>query len=174
MRRWSLGALALSLLLGLGCQRREPAQERSAALAGAAPAPATPDRLPPGELLEGEVRVFGLPLPRQMTVESLTRRTAQAVGPVRAETLGGYLRERVLVQHVEITDKRFIFPQVQLRGDKSGTVLRLEVVDDGSSTRLVVRNLTGTPVVHGLSDEERWRRAGMKPGGQLIDPNSLE
>ena len=108
-----------------------------------------------------------------MSVESATKRTVHARGRVRPEALGDYLRARVLVQHVEMADKKLTFPKAQLRGDPSGTVLRLELIDEGLSTHLIVRNLMGPPLVQGLSDEQRWEQAGRKPGGQL-DPHQLE
>jgi len=139
----------------------------------AAPAPTTPDRLPPGELLEGEERAFGLPLPRDLKLESATKRTVHARGRVKPETLANYLRARVLVQHVEMANRKLIFPKAQLRGDPNRTILRLEVIDEGLTTHLIVRNLMGPPLVEGLTDSQRWEQAGRKPGGAL-DPHRLE
>jgi hypothetical protein len=167
------GALLLTLALcAAGCGRTDP-NPKATAPETAAPTPTTPDRLPPGELLEGEARAFGLVLPRLMAVESATKRTVHARGRVRPETLANYLRARVSVQHVEMADKRLTFPKAQLRGDPNGTVLRLEVIDEGLSTHLIVRNLMGPPLVPGLSNEQRWEQAGRKPGGPL-DPHQLE
>ncbi len=109
-----------------------------------------------------------------MTLESVTRHTAEARGRVRPEALIEYLRQRVLAGHVEMAERKVVFPKVALRGDASGQVLKLEVVEDGLSTRLIVYNLTGAPMVEGLSEEERWKRAGMSPSGQLIDQQNLE
>lgn len=167
------GALLLTLAMcAVSCGRADPSPKATGPET-AAPAPATPDRLPPGELLEGEARAFGLALPRLMTIESATKRTVHARGRVRPETLANYLRARVSVQHVEMADKRLTFPKAQLRGDPKGTVVRLEIIDEGLSTRLIVRNLMGPPLVEGLTNEQRWEQAGRKPGGPL-DPHQLE
>jgi len=171
--RWA--SVALALLTLLGCARSEtarPIQHDQAK--DSVPLPATPDRLPPGRLLEGERQVFGLRIPRDMSVVSETRQTAEVVGPVRADDLSDYVRARVLVNHVEMGEGRIIFPQVKLRGDTSPRALRVEVVDGGFQTRLLLQNLVSRAPVEGLSEDERWRRAGMTPKGQLIDPNSLE
>jgi hypothetical protein len=125
-------------------------------------------------VLEGEKRIFGFPVPRDMSMVSETRRTAEAAGPVRADDLSEYIRARVLVGHVEIAQKRIVFPQVKLRGDTSERALRIEVVDDGSASRLLVYKLESRPPVEGLSEEARWRKAGITPDGKLIDPHSLE
>jgi len=174
VRRWAWSDASLLILLA-ACDRPRSAEPKLVTVPPvSAPAPTSPDRLPPGELLEGEERVFGLPIPRDMKLESFTRRTAEAKGRVRPEALGDYLRQRVLVNHVEMAERRLVFPRVQLRGDQSATILQLEVVDDGLETRLLVRNLTGAVPLEGLSDEERWKRAGLKRGGQLIDPQNWE
>lgn len=168
--------VALLGLSALGCGRTE--SRRAGPLApspnDALPGATSPDRLPPGELLEGEARAFGLPLPRDMTLDSITKHTAHVRGRVRPEALGEFLRARVLVQHVEMAEKKLVFPKAQVRGDPKGTILRLEIIDEGISTHLVVRNLMGPPAIEGLSEEERWRRAGMQPDGKLIDPQRLE
>lgn len=174
-RTFALAVLFGSCLILGGCGKDEPPRQSSLPPGpNEAPGPATPDRLPPGELLEGEARAFGIAIPRQMTLESVNKQTAHARGPVAPEALGEYLRARVLAQHVEMAEKRLIFPKVHVRGDDKRTVLRLEIIDDGLSTHLVLRNLTGPPPIPGLSDEERWKRAGLRPGGQLIDPQKAE
>lgn len=174
MKRSASAALLLTALLGIGCGKKEQKAEAQPVDPQGAPTAKTPDRLPPGELLEGEVRAFGLPLPRQMTLESITKRTAHARGEVSAQLLGDYLRQRVHVHHVEMAERTLVFPKVQLRGDAQHTVLRLEVIDEGLTTHLIVRNLMGPPLVEGLSDEEHWKRAGMTPDGKLIDPQKLQ
>jgi hypothetical protein len=181
MKRWTLGRLQLptlwlTLSLGVGCGKSEPTSERALTPdpSQAAPGPATPDRLPPGELLEGEARAFGLPLPRQMKLEAITKRVAHARGEVSSAVLADYLRQRVLAQHVELAERKLVFPQVQLRGDPKRTMLRLELIDEGLTTHLIVENLMGPPPIEGLTDEQHWKRAGMTPDGKLIDPQKLE
>jgi hypothetical protein len=179
VKRWALCSLGqapllLLVLVGMGCQQEERKPETTAQKAESAPAPATPDRLPPGELLEGEARAFGLPLPRRMTLESITKHTAHARGEVSPQLLADYLRQRVLAHHVEMAERSLVFPKVQVRGDPAHTVLRLELIDEGVSTHLIVRNLMGPPMVEGLTDEEHWKRAGMTPDGKLIDPQKLQ
>jgi hypothetical protein len=174
VKRCASAALFLTLHCSLGCNKEEEKAKPAPVDPRGAPTAATPDRLPPGELLEGEARAFGLPLPRQMKLESITKRTAHARGEVSAQLLSDYLRQRVLVHHVEMAERTLVFPKVQLRGDPEHTVLRLEVIDEGVTTHLIVRNLMGPPLVEGLSDEEHWKRAGMTPDGKLIDPQKLQ
>jgi len=109
-----------------------------------------------------------------MKIVSETESTAQATGSVRADDLSEYIRQRVLVNHVEMAERRVVFPKVKLRGDRSDHSLRIEVIDRGLEAQLLVVELVERAPIQGLSEEERWRRAGMKPTGELIDPNSLE
>ena len=48
----------------------------------------------------------------------------------------------------------------------------MEITDRDNRVELVVRDLTPPPVVPGLSEEERWRRTGLRPNGQPLDPNN--
>jgi hypothetical protein len=41
-------------------------------------------------------------------------------------------------------------------------------------TQMVVRDVTPPPVPSGETDEDRWRRAGLRPDGRLLDPKHME
>jgi hypothetical protein len=60
---------------------------------------------------------------------------------------------------------------------KSGDPSRkyvFELVRDHRRTLLVIRDKTPAPIVEGLSEQDRWRRAGLTPDGQQLDPLKLE
>jgi hypothetical protein len=100
--------------------------------------------------------------------------SAHAAGPVSPESVANYVRERVEATHVEIGAARTVFPKVRIKGGAPDKVYRIEVVANGPTTLLVVRDVTPPPVEPGLSVEERWRRAGMTPQGKPIDPKKME
>ncbi len=131
------------------------------------------DRLTPGELAEGNVNAFGIPVPRGMRLDANFADAAHIVGTARAEDVANYVRERVQVERVEIGAARTVFPQAYVKGDPSKRVFRIEVIADGPTTRLVIRDLTRPPAEQGLSEEERWRKAGFSPTGQPLNPREL-
>ncbi|MCC6645382.1 MAG: hypothetical protein IT374_07425 [Polyangiaceae bacterium] len=51
-----------------------------------------------------------------------------------------------------------------------GPPLRLSVSDLGGVTEISLQDLTPPPVDTTLTEEERWRRAGLKPTGEVLDP----
>jgi len=171
LARASYCALLVLTICSAGCSRPDDAPK--AAARPSAPEPKTPDRLPPGQLLEGEQSAFGLPVPRNMKLERKSKRIAHVRGRVSLQELGDYLRARVLVQHVEMSEQKLVFPKVQLRSDASAPPLRLELIDEGVTTHLIVQNLFAPPAMPGLTDEQRWERAGRTPGGAL-DAHRLE
>lgn len=164
--------VALPLVLG-ACRREQPEQAAPPPANDAAPAPTTPDRLPPGELLEGDRRAFGFPIPRDMQIERRTERIAHARGQISIEPVANYVRQRVLSSHVEMLAKRLVFPKARLRGNQQ-SLLRIEIIDEGVHTHLIIKDISGPEPPPGLTDAERWKRAGMTPQGKLIDPQNLE
>ncbi len=61
------------------------------------------------------------------------------------------------VQHVEMADKRLTFPKAQLRGDPEGTVVRLEIIDEGSP-RASSSESHGPSSSRVSTNEQRWSR----------------
>ncbi len=59
-----------------------------------------------------------------------------------------------------------------MKGQPPERVVRIEVVEDFDSTELLLRDLTPPPVQPGLSEDERWRKAGVVPG-KPFNPNAL-
>lgn len=170
-------AATITIALGLvtwACNEEEAPLAPPPAPIAAPPQATTPDRLPPGELMEGTEEAFGLPLPKKMRIDAAFRDSVHAIGSVDPGVLSNYVRQRVLVSHVEMADKRFVFPAVRIRGGDKDKIYRIEVQDRGHQSKLVVRDITPAPKVEGLTEAERWERAGMTPNGRLIDPNTLE
>jgi hypothetical protein len=168
-------ALLLVCLCGLvGCkgQRQAPSTAPSAA----ARASAVPlDHLAPDELAPGKVEVYGFAVPRGMEIESRLDDRAYVSGRVSPEALANYVRQRVSVSHVEIGAARTVFPMARIKGRDDGRIYTLEVLPDGPKTRLVIKDVTPPPPPPpGMSDEERWRAAGLGPDGRPLDLKKLE
>lgn len=159
----------------LGACRSEPAPQAKG-IPSAKPRPPV-DRLAPGELPPGEEALFGLVLPKGMKVQGQFEDTGLAWGNMPAEEVANYVRSRVEAQHVEVGAARTIFPTVHIKGGPAERAFRVEVVRESVGTRLIVRDLTPAPVpppTPGLTDAERWRRAGFTPEGKPLNMKALE
>ena len=167
--------LALALLAAVACEERPvvPANPGDAAPGASSAKPV--DRLAPGELAPGKSDAFGLVLPRKMRLDAKSPRTAHASGKVTPEALANYVRKHVVVSHVELGAARTIFPRARITGGLPNKVYRIEVIASRAGyTKLVVRDITRPPAAQGLSEEERWRRAGFTPDGKPINMKALE
>jgi hypothetical protein len=172
VRHCALLLVGLCGLLGCKGQRPAPATAPSAAARSSA---APLDHLAPNELAPGKVEVYGFAVPRGMEVESRLGDRAYVSGHVSPEALANYVRQRVSVSHVEIGAARTVFPMARIKGNEDGRVYTLEVLPDGPRTRLVIKDVTPPPPPPpGLSDEERWRAAGLGPDGRPLDLKKLE
>ncbi len=133
------------------------------------------DHLAPGELAASKTEVYGFVVPRGMEVESRLPDRAYVSGRVSPEALANYVREQVVVSHVEIGAARTVFPMARIKAGPADRVFNLEVLPDGPRTRLVIKDVTPPPPPPpGLTDAERWRAAGLTPDGRPLDPKSLE
>lgn len=163
-------ALAVAATALVAC--KSPTKPKSTAPAPARSAAKPVDRLLPGELRPGEGHVFGLAVPRGMTVKASVPDSALLEGNVPPESLANYVRDRVDVAHVEIGVARTLFPSARIRAGAADRSYEIEVVaGNGTPTRLIVRDVTphgrnGPPE---MTEEERWRQAGLTPDGKPLD-----
>lgn len=172
-------AASLALLASLLCAschaKSEPAPgSADSALAGKQGLKKPIDRLAPDELAAGNADVWGFAVPRDMQVEHRWKEVTHLIGRVKPDALANYVRERVIVSHVEIGAARTIFPDARIKGGAADRVYELEVIPEPGVTRLVIRDTTPLKIVPGLTDAERWRQAGLTPEGRPIDPKAFE
>jgi len=173
MLNWRRALASVTLLACAGCANNSDPAPLSATAPSSRAKPL--DHLAQGELAPGSERLFGLHVPRKMTVERRFMDSAHAAGPVSPEDLSNYVRERVSVAQVEVGAARTVFPRVVIKAGDTSRVYRIEVAPRrGGGSELEVRDITPLPVPSGLSDAERWKRAGMKPDGTPLDLKSLE
>ncbi len=176
MNAFTCGQVLLSLLaLGLGtsavgCGQEE---ERARPAVDAPPQAKTPDRLPPGDLLEGPEQIYGFRIPRAMRLDAKFPDRAYLIGEVDQGALTRYVKDRVLVAHVQVEAQRYVFPKARIRG-AGDSLFRLEIQPRGTKTRLLILPIKEPEKVIGASDEDLWKRAGLRPDGSLIDPQNLE
>lgn len=169
------GALLLSVAWGVAlvaCRSEEPPPAPHAD--DAPPRATSPDRVAPGALLEGEVVAFGFRAPQDMRLVARFHDAAHFEGRVKLADLEDYVRARVVTRHVEVTPHRSVFPNARIRGGDAQRIYRFEIVPKPPTVQLIIRDITPPPRTEGLSEEERWRRAGLTPDGKLLDPNELE
>jgi hypothetical protein len=132
------------------------------------------DRLEPGEIPEGTERAFGLKIPRGMKIVYSGPEQIDAEGNYGAERMANYVRKRVKVDGVELGAARTVFDHARVLGDNSDRTVRVEVVTTEFGSRLVVKNRTPTKDLDpGLTPEERLRKYGLDPKGNVIDPTKL-
>ena len=167
--------LGVCSLLG-GCSRKHPPPSPAAGTSAASRASALPlDHLAPDELAPGASEVYGFAVPRGMEVESRLLDRAYVSGHVSPEALANYVREQVIVSHVEIGAARTVFPMARIKAGPADRVFNLEVLPDGPKTRLVIKDVTPPPPPPpGMTDAERWRAAGLTPDGRPLEPQKLE
>ncbi|MBK7586502.1 MAG: hypothetical protein IPI67_40730 [Myxococcales bacterium] len=156
--------------LTLGCENKKPIEFGPLASSSAKPV----DRLAPGELAPGTDQVWGFVAPREMRLDKQFPTQAFFIGPVSAEALANYVRTRVEVERIEIGAARTVFPLARIKGGQADRTYRIEVLQVGTSSRLIINDVTPPPFEPGLSDEERWKRVGLTPDGRPIDPKKFE
>lgn len=171
--RRRLIALALALALATGacssCKRKTDEGPKTEQ--------APPDRLAPGEVVEGTERAFGLPLPRASRVAARFASSAHITSTVTPEQLANFVRTRVqegkVTQGTSSTKLENVIP----RDDKNKR-LTIEVRPlrggDGTRSEMVVHDTTPPPFDPKLTEDERWKKAGMTPDGRLLDPKHVE
>ena len=118
--------------------------------------------------------VFGLRVPRSMSVDRRYPDAAHISGSVTPESVANYVRKRVVVSRVEIGAARTVFPAVKIKGGDPQKTYRIEVIASPGRTKLVIRDITKPPMTRGLSEAERWKRAGLTPDGKPLDPKHLQ
>lgn len=169
--------LAVSLsgaLLFAGCRARDTNTDAEALGSEGEPRPKTPDRVAPGVLLEGEKVAFGWRAPRDLTLVAHFHDAVHFEGKVKLADLEDYIRPRVVAKHVEVTPERSIFPNAKIRGGDPKRTYRFELTPKPDHIKLVIRDVTPPPRIEGLTEEERWQRAGLTPEGKLLSPHDLE
>jgi hypothetical protein len=155
-----------------GCRGKEDPAPPLELPASSQPPPAV-DQARPGELAEGADEAFGLRVPRHMIVSARFPDSVFASGSIAFESVSNYVRDRVVAQHVDTGPAKTVFTGVTVKGAPE-RVVRIEVIADGLTTKLVVRDETKPPAKPGLSEEERWKELGLDPKGQPLDPTHLE
>ena len=125
----------------------------------------------PDELAEGKERAFGFPVPRAMRVEARFEDAVYLVGRVPFASLNNYIRERVVAGDIDTGPAKTVYGKASLKAGKK-QLLELSVVNDYGSIELVVRDRTRKAVEKGLTDEQRWKRAGLTQDGQVIEKSA--
>ncbi len=175
MPRLLLHASALALaLLAAGCHAKRPVQGSVPSATAAASARPPVDHLEPGELAEGKVKVFGFPVPRGMRLDRRFPGAAHISGSATPESVANYVRKRVLVSRVEIGAARTVFPAARIKGGDPNKIYRIEVIASPGATKLVIRDITKPPMTQGLTEAQRWKRAGLTPDGKPLDPKHMQ
>jgi hypothetical protein len=168
-----LAAMAAACLACAACRKKE-APRPAAVAATDAGARRGADRLLPGELAEGRVRVFGLALPRDVKVKRYFNDSAFARGPIAPEPIANYIRARVEGAKVEVGVARTVFNDAHVKGQPPDKRVRIEVSAEEHETVVIVRDVTPPPVPHGLSEDELWRRTGISKDGKILDPSQMQ
>jgi hypothetical protein len=131
------------------------------------------DQLAPGELVEGDAKAFGVPLPRDLHVEASFADVVYASGRVGVHPLVEFFRARLTEGGVREGPQAATFEHVRAPAfpDKD---LRVRIVSHEGGARVELRDTT-PPAVPVLPEESaRWRQVGLKPNGRLADPTHLD
>jgi hypothetical protein len=169
-RRTSFAVFLLTAL-AFACHGTGDAVDAGASEVGAAPL----DRLAPGELIPGTTKAFALVLPRDLHVDQALTDVVFASGPVDAADLANYVRARVRDGDVSVGATATVFDKVKAI-DAPARLLFVRIFSGpmGRGAHIEVRDVTPPPVPDLPNEESRWKQVGLRPDGQLLDPQHLK
>jgi hypothetical protein len=163
-----VGALAT-----FGCKpKEEPAPP--------APAPsvtAPVDRLAAGEIPEGRERAFTLPLPLHSTVKARFPGSVHVASTHSYDELVKFVAAHVTEGSIEKHAAESRFDKVIVKTDPSKRLsidVRRALINADYETQLVVTDITPAPEPPGMTDTDRWKKAGLTPEGKPLDPKTLQ
>lgn len=165
----SLLAIAIA---GPGCKPKQQAPP--------SPAPSTrssADHLAKGEIPEGKERAFTLPLPLHSTIKARFPGSIHVGSPLSHEELSNFVRLRVKDGKTSSGASETRFENVVVTKDSTRTLvieIRKAVIVGEYRSQMVVNDVTPPPPEPGLSDADRWKKAGMTPDGKLLDPKHMQ
>lgn len=134
--------------------------------------PAPVDATRPGEMAEGSVRAFGLPLPRDVNLVAQLPKAWTAESAMGLSAVANFVRDRVATERVETGPTRTVFMDAVPRDDE-GKTLRVTVARKAGKTLIIVRDETRVPAEKGLTERERWEQAGIGPDGKPFGDENL-
>lgn len=173
-RRLIAVALASLALSGASACKRKEEQAPPAPAPSAAP---SADRLAPGEIPEGRDHAFTLPLPLHATVKARFAGSVHVASTHTQEELANFVRARVTEGKSSSGTTETRFEKVVVTKDPSRRLtidIRRPAMAGEYRSQMVIDDVTPVPEEPGLTDEDRWKKAGMTPDGKLIDRNQLQ
>jgi len=142
-------------------------------------APPPRDHLAPGELVEGREKAFALPLPHAATISLKTSTSVHIATPYQPEQLANFVRSRVTKGKVTVGASKTTFDDVVITSEPSRH-LSIEIIkstDPLGPVKSVMTVLDVTPPPPpdpNTTEDERWKKAGLKPNGQPLDPKHMQ
>lgn len=171
----AVGSIGLVLLALTACHRRNQDERQntsaSAALVTSAPVPL--DHLRPGELAESPQQVFGFPIPRGMSIDRVFPDAAHLFGEVNVGELAEYVRKHAQVSAPELVPPLLRFDHARIPGQGEQRQYRFDITQNGRRVQMVVKDVTPAPTPPGLTEQERWKQAGLKPDGSPLNISDL-
>lgn len=141
------------------------------------PEPAPVDHLAPNEAVEGTEKAFALPLPRHATVTGRFDTSVTVRSTLTPEDLANFVRARVTEGKVVAGGAATRFEGVVVPADPKRRLtieVRRTTLTGDARSEMTVQDATPPPVEPGLTDEQRWKKAGMDPNGGLLDPKNTQ
>lgn len=164
-KHWIHVASIVSVLCACSCKRQQREQQPSVF----APSTAAPDRLTKQEALPGRELVFGIEVPNAMRVSSRFDDVVHLTGSRTVRELVTYFSKHVSVANVELLPEGALFARARVNGDARGRVYRIDISQRGPISHVKISDVTAPPTIQGLSEAERWERAGLNADGTLKD-----
>lgn len=167
LTRFTVALVTLAASSG-ACKRKPPPP----------PAPPPPvDQLAPNEIVEGTDKAFALPLPRHTRVTGRFDTSVTARSPLKPEDLANFVRARVKEGNVVAGGAATTFEDVVVPAEPQRRLtieVRKTTLTGDARSEMTVRDTTPPPVEPGLTDEQRWNKAGFDPNGNVLDPKNTE
>ena len=165
--------VALTALLSVGISACSSCKRQEATPSELKP----PDHLAPAEVVEGKERAFGLPLPHGSSVGSQFPTSMQVRTRLTPEDLVNFVKARVkdgTVMHGTSVTQLFAVTPLAAPEKRLTIDVRPYRDGDGNRSEMLVQDFTAPPTEPGLTDEQRWKKAGLTPSGLVADPTKLQ